>query len=49
MRNEELGMKNVGKQCVSIAFFRIEALQSKANKNYSLFTIDYSLLSKGGI
>ncbi len=49
MKNEELGMRSFGKQCVCIVFDAIEALQSNANNNYSLFTIDYSLATKGGI
>jgi hypothetical protein len=48
MRNEKLEMRNVGMQCSRIALNQIEALQSNANLNYSLFIIHYSFTSPGG-
>jgi hypothetical protein len=45
---KELEMRNVGMQCSRIALNQIEALQSNANLNYSLFIIHYSLTSPGG-
>ena len=42
MRSEELGMRNVGKRCVSIAVYSIEMMQSDADKNFVLS-------SKGGV
>ena len=42
MRNEELGMRNDGK-LFSEKLLLKEALQSNANRYYSLFIIHYSL------
>ncbi len=49
MRNEELGMKNVGMQCDSIAYYQTKALQGNANLHSSLITHHSSLTPIGGV